>query len=296
MLGCIALMMILHNALALAQTTGIIRGKVVDQKTGAALPFVNVVVKGTTTGAATKENGEYEIKSVAPGNYTLIVRLVGYETQQTGVEVTAGGVAVHDAKLIDTSVLVGDVTVYGASKRAERITEAPAAISSIQPVDIRLNASHGQLPRLLETEPGVDIVQNGIQDFNVNTRGFNSSLNRRLLVLLDGRDLAIAFLGSQEWNGLPIPLDDVGRLELVRGPGSALYGPNAFNGVVNVTGLAPKDIQGTKVAYSAGELSLSRLDVRHAGTFGNGQWTYRANVGRVQSGTWSKSRTKADAN
>ena len=61
-----------------------------------------------------------------------------------------------------------------------------------------------------------------VNDINLNARGFNSSLNRRVLVLLDGRDLAIALLGNQEWNGLSTPLEDMGRIEMVRGPGSAL--------------------------------------------------------------------------
>ena len=59
-----------------------------------------------------------------------------------------------------------------------------------------------------KNEPGVDIAQSGLFDFNINARGFNSSLNRRLLILLDGRDLGTAFLGATEWNGLSIPLED----------------------------------------------------------------------------------------
>ena len=272
------------------QSTGSIRGKVVDKATGEPLPAANVVVKGTTMGGSTDINGEYEIKNLAPGTYTIIVRLVGHEMQEiAGLVVTAGVTVARDVSLVDASLLLGDVTVYGASKRAERITEAPAAISTIAPRDIQLNAAHGQLPRLLEVEPGVDVVQSGIQDFNINTRGFNSSLNRRLLVLMDGRDLAIAFLGSQEWNGLPVPLEDIGRLELVRGPGSALYGPNAFNGVINITTPAPRDVVGTKVTLSGGELSMFRGDVRHAGISGE-HLSYKANIGRVQSNTWSKSR------
>ncbi len=273
-----------------SQTSGTIRGTVTDRRTGEVLPSVNIVVQGTTMGAATDPNGEYVIENVPAGTYTLMARLVGHETaERRGVDVTAGKSTTVDFDLLDTSVLVGDITVYGASKRAERITEAPAAVSSIPPQEIRLNSAHGQLPRLLEVEPGVDIVQSGVQDFNINTRGFNSSLNRRLLVLMDGRDLAIAFLGAQEWNGLPIPLEDISRLELVRGPGSALYGPNAFNGVINITTPAPRDVLGTKLTLAGGELSMFRGDLRHAGVI-NERWSYKANIGRVQSKTWSKSR------
>jgi len=293
-LGCAVVMLALTAAAAFAQSTGAIKGKVTDQRTGDPLPFANIVVKGTTTGAATDVNGSYEIKNLAAGTYTLIARLVGYESAEiAGVNVTAGGSTTRNIAMTSAAVQISEMTVYGASRRAERIVEAPAAISSIAPKDIQLNAGSGQLPRLLEAEPGVDIVQSGIQDFNINTRGFNSSLNRRLLVLMDGRDLAIAFLGSQEWNSLPVPLDDIGRLELVRGPGSALYGPNAFNGVINITTPAPKNVQGSKLTFTSGELGTLRGDFRQAGVL-NETWSYKANVGRVQSDTWSRSRTAAD--
>ena len=291
---CVLLVVLFTGVRVLAQTTGTIRGTVTDDRTGQPLPFVNVVVEGTTLGAATDVEGVYEIRSVPAGTYTLTARLVGHETRQvSGVTVPAGGVIARDIRMTDVSVQVGDVTVYGASKRPERITEAPAAVSALLEEDIRRNAAHGQLPRLLEMEPGVDIVQSGIQDFNINTRGFNSSLNRRLLVLMDGRDLAIAFLGAQEWNSLSFPLEDIGRLELVRGPGSSLYGPNAFNGVINITTPEPKEVLGTKATISGGELSTFRGDIRHAGILSD-RLSYKVNIGRIQSSTWSKSRTLAD--
>lgn len=291
---CFTIMMILP-LFALAQT-GSIKGTVKDMKTGDALAAVNVIVKGTTIGASTGIEGEYEIKSLQPGTYTLVARLVGYETKEmSGVNVSSGAATTWNFSMKDATVQVSEMTVYGASRRAERITEAPAAIVSIPPKEVELRSASGQLPSLLESQPGVDIVQSGMNDFNINTRGFNSSLNRRLLVLMDGRDLAIAFLGSQEWNSLPVPLDDVGRLELVRGPGSALYGPNAFNGVINITTPAPKDVRGSKFSFATGELGTLRADFRQAGVIDE-NWSYKANIGRVQSGTWSRSRTAADRN
>ena len=72
------------------------------------------------------------------------------------------------------------ITVVSASRRAERITEAPAAISVVPREEIERQASHGQLPKLLEFTPGAEVTQSGVYDFNFNTRGFNSSLNRRV--------------------------------------------------------------------------------------------------------------------
>ncbi len=273
----------------LAQSTGSITGKVVDEATGEPLPFVNIVIKGTTLGTASSDEGTFIITGLAPGTYTIVASLVGHFTREVPeVPVTAGASTTRTILLKDATVQLGDVTVYGASFRPERITEAPAAVSTLEPADIKLNAGEGQLPRLLEAMPGVDIAQNGLYDFNINTRGFNSSLNRRLLVLLDGRDLSVVFLGAQEWNGLTVPVEDLGRIELVRGPGSALYGANAFNGVVNIVTPAPKQIVGTKLTLAGGELSTLRGDLRQAGVAG--KWSYKANLGGFQGDTWSVPR------
>ncbi len=275
--------------LCFSQTNGILRGRVTDEKSGQPLPFVNIVVKEAGTGAATTDDGMYEIRNLAPSVYTVIISIVGYETQtRNGITISAGEATTLDASLVSRSVQIGDVTVYGASLRGERMTDAPASVSVLGPAEIRLSSISGQAPKLLEVQSGVDIAQNGLNDFNVNTRGFNSSLNRRLLVLLDGRDLAIAFLGSQEWNGLSVPVEDLGKMELIRGPGSALYGANAFNGVINILTPKPKDIPGGKLSMAGGEKNTVRTDVRYAGM--NDAWSYKVNLGRFQGDTWSVSR------
>ena len=125
-------------------------------------------------------------------------------------------------------------------------------------------ATTGQLPMALAAHPGIDLAETDVHDFNVNARGFNSSLTRRVLVLQDGRDLAIPFLGSQEWSGLSLPLDDIARIEMVRGPGSALYGANAFSGVLSITTPAAREVVGTKLSGGGGDPSVLRGDLRHA--------------------------------
>src|SRR5918999_4705832 len=152
----------------------------------------------------------------------------------------------------------------------------------------------GQAPMAIQATPGVDVVQSGVNDFNVNARGFNSSLNRRVLVLQDGRDLSIAFLGAQEWNGMVQPLEDLGRLEMVRGPGSALYGANAFSGVINIITPEAREVAGTKLSLGGGELETFRGDLRHAGVFGGDRLGYRVNFGFNRSDTYSRSRTLND--
>ncbi|MBI3081834.1 MAG: TonB-dependent receptor plug domain-containing protein, partial [Gemmatimonadetes bacterium] len=169
--------------------------------------------------------------------------------------------------------------------------DAPAAISIVDIPAVQAAAMTGQVPRALAAVPGVDLVQNGVTDFNVNARGFNTTLNRRVLVLQDGRDLAVAFLGAQEWGANLGGLEEAGRIEMVRGPGSALYGANAFSGVMSVTTPTAREAKGTKVSLSGGELSTFRGDVSHAGVLGAGRFGYKLNAGYSQSDTWSRSRT-----
>ncbi|MEX1274976.1 MAG: TonB-dependent receptor [Bacteroidota bacterium] len=272
-----------------AQTTGSLSGTIRDVETREGVPNVNVVLRGTGYGAASDIDGGYTIPSVAPGTYTMRVSSVGFKRIEVTVNVVAGQTTARDFTLEHELVQVGEIMVYGASLRQERITDAPAAVSVIEAKDISRFAGSGQLPKLLESEPGVDIVQSGLFDFNINTRGFNSSLNRRLLILLDGRDLGTAFLSATEWNGLSVPLEEFGRIELVKGPGSALYGANAFNGVLNVTSLPPKASLGNRVIVGGGEKSAYRADVRHAGA--TGAWGYKVNAGIMSGKSFSTIRT-----
>lgn len=268
---------------------GVLRGRILDSRSGAPLPQANVRLEGTALGAATNGEGIYEIAGIPPGAYDVQASLIGYKTERRQrITVEEGRETTLDIPLDETSVSIDEVVVYGASFRKERLTEAPAAVSVVEPAQIQLLSGSGQAPRLLESQPGVDIVQSGLQDFNVNTRGFNSSLNRRLIVLLDGRDLAIAFLGAQEWNGLSVPIEDLGRLELIRGPSSALYGANAFNGVINITSEPPHEITGTKLTLAGGERDYVRTDLRYAAA--RGIWSYKANIGRSQGRSWSVDR------
>lgn len=267
---------------------GSVSGIIKDDEARQGIPFVNVILKGTPYGAASDEAGRYAIRGIPPGEYTLVASAVGFRTAEAPLRIEPGSMATLDFLLAHSMVELSEVLVYGASLRRERLTEAPASVSILEADDIARNASHGQLPKLLETEPGVDMVQSGLYDFNINTRGFNSSLNRRLLILLDGRDLGTAFLGATEWNGLTIPLEELGRIELVRGPGSALYGANAYNGVMNITSIPPRAARGTKVLLGVGELSMFRGDVRHADAIG--PWSYRVNIGGISGKTFSRIR------
>ena len=274
---------------ALAQLTG---GRIAGRVTrpdGTGIGGVSVQIDELDLSTLTRSDGSYEIADVPVGTYNLTFSLVDRTATEAGVQVAAGETRTLD-KSVDWDVSFAEtITVTSVSRRAERITEAPAAVTVVTAEEIEREAASGQVPKLIEFTPGVDFTQSGLYDMNFNTRGFNSSLNRRILTLIDGRDPAVPFLGAQEWAAVSFPLDELAAVELVRGPGAALYGANAFNGVLNMTTKAPRGSEGGKIRLTAGELSTQRADFRFAGELGAG-WFGKLVGGFQQSDDYTRSR------
>ena len=250
---------------ALAQD-GQIEGTVARDD-GKGVGGVTVVLNELGRVEITGGSGAFAFRGVPAGSYTLSYSL-GENADSGTVEVDAGGTATVE-QVVDWDVSFAEtITVYSASRRRERVVDAPAAVTIVPEEEILREANSGQLPKVIEFTPGVEVTQSGIHDYNLNTRGFNSSLNRRVQVIVDGRDPAVPFLGSTEWNYLS-NMSNVASVELVRGPSSALYGKNAFNGVLNLITKAPRDIDGGRITLTGGELSTVRGDFGWASGLGN---------------------------
>lgn len=258
---------------------------------GAPLAGVEVAIDALGLAATTDAAGDFALAPVPPGRHRVDLTLGGFAESAT-VEVGDGAEVRLDRGLDWEEAFAETITVFSASRRAERITEAPAAITMIPAAEIEREASHGQLPKLLEFTPGAQVTQSGIYDFNFNTRGFNSSLNRRVAVVIDGREPSVPFLGSQEWASVSFPLDDLEQAELVRGPSAALYGANASSGVLNLLTKRPRGSEGGLVRLTGGELSTFNADLRWAGHLG-GDWWGKAVGGVRQSGDFTVSRVGA---
>jgi outer membrane receptor for ferrienterochelin and colicins len=237
----------------------------------------------------TDPDGNFRFDNIAPGTYSVSFVAADQATTENNVVVTDGQTTRLDKQVDWNLSLAETITVYSASRRTERIVEAPAAVTVATEQQIEAAAPSGQAPRIIESAPGVDFTQSGLYDFNFNARGFNSSLNRRILTLVDGRDPSVPFLGAQEWAALSFPMDEFAAVELVRGPGSALYGPNAFSGVLNMTTKVPKDNPGGRLLLTGGDLNTRRGDIRHAGGF-NETTFYRVVGGYSNSDDYTRSR------
>ena len=282
---CLLLILTLLAA-PLFAANGRISGRI-TRSDGSGIGGVIVQVVELSRAIVSEPDGSFTL-DVPEGTYTL--NFVAGDQAATETVTVAGNQTATVNKQVDWRLSIAEtITVYSASRRTERVVEAPAAVTVVSREEIDAVAASGQAPRIIENAPGVDFTQSGLYDTNFNARGFNSSLNRRILTLIDGRDPAIAFLGAQEWAAVSFPLDEMQSVELVRGPGSALYGANAFSGVLNMTTRMPKDSPGGRVLLSGGDLNTRRVDFRHAGGLG-GETYYRVVGGYAQSEDFARSR------
>lgn len=278
-----------------ASAQGTIKGTVTDKESGSPLSGIRIQLwqaGKTGKGAYSKSSGEFTLASVAAGKYTLSFSGVGRKRMEIPTEVKDGETVTVNSAMETETAKLENITVYGAARREQKLTDAPAAISTVLPEDIHRAATHGQLGKALEHIQGVDVVQSGMNDFNINTRGFNNSINRRMLVLLDGRDPSTPLLNLVEWNSFQTDVADVKSIEVVRGPGSALYGANAYNGVINITTNAPRDVLGGRISITGGQYGTLRASARYAGMI-NDNWSYKVNAGYSrQNQDWVTSRQR----
>ena len=279
----------LTAALAQAQETGTVQGRIVEADGVTPVQGVSVSLVDGIVLTASNADGRYRVE-LATGPQLLRFEAIAYQVLERAVEVRAGAATTLDATLVAQPFQLGEVRVTAVSRWRQDLVTAPAAVGVVGRERAGDLAPTGQTPRLLAQLPGVHAAQSGIHDYNLNTRGFNTLLNRRLLVLVDGRDISLPLLGNLEWSALPL-LEDDAQIEVVRGPGSALYGANAFSGVVNIVTAPVRETPGSRLSLGAGELATTRIDGRHAAVSSSGRWAYRFNAGYYRSETWDRSRT-----
>jgi outer membrane receptor protein involved in Fe transport len=144
-----------------------------------------------------------------------------------------------------------ETVVVSASRTEEKLINAPATMTVIGPETIR-SAPSQNFAELLRTVPGVNITQVSARDINVTSRGATGTLSTGTLALLDGRSLYQDFFGFVMWDFLPVNLNEIKQVEVIRGPASAVWGANALNGVVNVITKSPREMQGTTAILGVG--------------------------------------------
>lgn len=251
--------------------TGIVSGKVTASDD--ARPLANAQVQlqgasGTSYGAVSGADGAYRAVNVPIGVYTATVRLLGYMSRTyPGIRVVEGTPATLDIVMTEQIVQLNQTVVTASRNTPEKALDAPAMISVISSEQIEEKPAISVTDHLRATA-GIDISKGGIAQSNVVARGFNNAFSGAMLMLQDYRFAGVPSLRVNVPFLMTGTNEDIDRIEVLLGPASALYGPNSGNGVLHVITKSPFTSQGTIVSVDAGERSVIRTGLRHAGVVG----------------------------
>ena len=184
--------------------------------------------------------------------------------------------------------------VVTATKVEQQLVNAPATVSVVT-ADVIASTPATNYAELFKSVPGVNISQTSARDFNITMRGATSTLATSTLALLDGRSIYLDFFGFVAWDLLPVNPNELKQVEVVRGPGSAVWGANAMNGVVNFISKTPRELNGNSATIQFGAMnrdveggqqlgtgSLFGINATHARAV-NDRWAYKISGGGYTS-------------
>ncbi len=261
--GLLAMVMLVVCAAGLtAQQPGTITGRLTDAETqtGISGATVQVVTAGNRSvgTAVTDAQGQFRIANVPAGSYSLLFTMVGYDTGRVeSVRVVSGETTIAGASL-QTMAFQLNPLVVTASKKPEKAVAAPARVEVVQEREIEERPVTTPVDHL-RSVPGIDVITAGVQSTNVVARGFNNIFSGALHTLTDYRAARIPSLHVNFLHFVPQTSDDISRMEVVLGPGAALYGPNTANGVLHILTKSPLDDPGSTISFAGGERSLMHI-------------------------------------
>ena len=180
---------------------------------------------------------------------------------------TAAEGAQNPAKQLTLEQLA-NVEVTSTAKAPEEVLKTSAAVYVITQEDIQRSGA-SSIPEALRLAPGVEVARIDSNKWSIGIRGFGSRLSRDVLVLIDGRTVYTTLLAGTYWEVQNLVLADVERIEVIRGPGATIWGPNALNGVINIITKSSKDTHGLLVDAGGGNVDEGFLNARYGG--GNGK-------------------------
>lgn len=249
--------------------TYFIKGTVSDQKTKQPLANASVTV-AESFGAYTDEAGNFsiQIENLAPP-YEVLFSFVGYADKREKVTIFSGG-DIEMEILLEPTFLQGDEVVISGSRVSEKVQESPVSIQKINLQAIRATPS-GDFYEGLGNLKGVDMVTSSLGFRAFNTRGFNTTSPVRVVQFIDGMDNQAPGLNFPVGNLVGATDLDLQSVEVITGPASALYGPNAFQGVISMMTKDPFNFQGLSVQLKGGNRNLMDGQFRYAKALGKSQ-------------------------
>ncbi|MDH3460876.1 MAG: TonB-dependent receptor [Burkholderiaceae bacterium] len=180
----------------------------------------------------------------------------------------AAGAEPNQRSLSDLSLEeLMNIEVTSVAKKPQRVADTASAVFVITGEDIR-RSGVTSIAEALRMAPGLEVARFGSNKWAVSIRGFNGRFANKLLVLMDGRTVYTPLFSGVLWETQDAVLEDIERIEVIRGPGAALWGANAVNGIINIITRKASDTHGTLVSAGAGDSERSFATIRHGGTVG----------------------------
>lgn len=273
---------------AMAQTT--ISGTIIDAKTKEPLIGVSVQVKNKVIGTITDIKGKFELTTSTPLPLSIVISSIGYQGQE--INVTAQNTNLN-ISLEDQSIL-GQEIVVAASRIEETVMRSPVAVEKMDLRTIRESAAPSFYDGIANLK-GVDVTTQGLLFKSINMRGFGATGNPRTVQMIDGMDNQAPGLNFPVDNIVGMPELDVESVEVLPGAASALYGPNAINGLILMNSKSPFLYQGLSANIKSGIMSASNretvttpfydLSVRYAKAINN-KFAYKVNLSYIGAKDW----------
>ena len=181
-------------------------------------------------------------------------------------------VSVTDLESMTNAILM-DVQISSAAKKKQNLSKTAAAVFVVTAKDIRRTGAT-TIAEALRIVPGMNVARNDGNAWSISARGFTSKYANKLLVLIDGRSVYTPFFSGTYWDVQDYVMEDIERIEVIRGPGATIWGANAVNGVINVITKSSLQTQGTMVNVTAGSEDRVTSEARYGGEI-NDQYSYR---------------------
>jgi iron complex outermembrane receptor protein len=228
------------------------------------------------------------------------VLLIGFGTTVFSLNIVADDLLATNLAMLSLEKLM-DLEVTTSARHPETLAETPAAISVITQEDIHRSGAK-TIPEALRLVPGLDVAQVDGSEWAVSARGFNDVFANKLLVLQDGRTLYTPLFSGVFWDVQGAMMEDIDRIEVIRGPGATLWGANAVDGVINIITKSAKDTQGTFLSFGGGSEERGFFSARYGqqiadnaylrvyGTYYNRDDTVRPDTGDRSNDSWQIGR------
>ncbi len=254
LLRALPLFLVLLSVSAFAQTK--VEGKVTDATTKEALAGVSIAVKGKVVGTITDTKGNFSFNTNTNPPFQLVVSSVGFQTQ----EITFSGNSAALNIVLTEQATLGQEVVVSASRVAEDVLKSPAAVEKMDIRAIQQTPSADFYGGLANFK-GIDVATQGLLFKSINMRGFGATGNPRTVQMIDGMDNSAPGLNFPVDNIIGVPELDVESVEILPGAASALYGPNAIQGLILMNSKSPFLYQGLSANVKTGVMSASNRSV-----------------------------------